>query len=61
MSDTQPPADALLFQPMVGFIMSRSIFAVAELGVADQLRDHPLSSADPARQFRGNRQTGDHG
>ncbi len=53
MSETnQSPPDALLFQALTGFMVSRSVSAVAELGVADALRDHPLSGAELARAVR---------
>ena len=50
MSEThQPPPDALLFQSLVGFMVSKSLSAVAELGVADKLQAGPLSGRELAR------------
>lgn len=48
----QPPPDALLFQAMTGFMVSRSLSTVAEIGVADALRDRPMTSAELARTVR---------
>ena len=44
-----PPPPAQLLQMLFGFILARSVSAVAELNVADALKDGPLSVADIAR------------
>ena len=42
MSDAdQLPPDAQLFQALFGFMVTRTLSAVAELNVADALRDGP--------------------
>ena len=50
MSDTgQLPPDAQLFQTLFGFMVTRTLSAVAELNVADALRDGPRYYTDLAR------------
>ncbi|MFQ5704798.1 MAG: methyltransferase [Gemmatimonadales bacterium] len=50
MSDTeQLPPDAQLLQTLFGFMITRSVSAVAELGVADALKDGPIHYSDLAR------------
>jgi len=50
----QPPPDAVVFQAITGFMVSRCLSSVAELGVADQLRERPLTSAELARAVGAN-------
>lgn len=45
----QPPPDAQLLQTLFGFMVTRSVSAVAELGVADALKEGPVYLADLAR------------
>ena len=50
MSDTgQLPPEAQLFQTLFGFMVTRTLSAVAELNVADALRDGPRSYTDLAQ------------
>ena len=50
MSDTgQLPTEAQLFQTLFGFMVTRTLSAVAELNVADALRDGPRSYTDLAQ------------
>jgi hypothetical protein len=51
---TPPPPDAVVFQAITAFMVSRSLSAVAELGVADHLRDRSLSASDLARAVGAN-------
>ena len=54
MSEPNQPPDAVIFQAITGFMVSRSLSAVAELGVADRLRDRPLTSSELARAVGAN-------
>lgn len=50
----QLPPDAVLFQALTGFMVSRSLSAVAELGVADALRDRSLTGSELAQAVGAN-------
>ena len=50
MAETQePPPDAQLLQALFGFMVTRSVSAVAELDVASALEDGPRTYTDLAR------------
>ena len=46
---TTPPPDAQLMQMLFGFMATKALSAVAELGVADALKDGPLYYTDLAQ------------
>ena len=44
----QPPPQALLLEMWSGYVVSRALYVVAELGIADHLADRPKSAAELA-------------
>lgn len=48
MPHTDPPPEAQVLQSLFGFMLTKSVSAVADLGVADELAAGPVSIADLA-------------
>jgi SAM-dependent methyltransferase len=49
-TQTEAPAQAVLMQMIMGFMLSQAVYVAAKLGIADLLKERPRSAYDLARE-----------